>query len=187
MPSLKILLGSATMPDSKSFIPLFIDNLLPAIKSKMDVNMVWLIYKPDKLELPFPTYQDTIILDIHNYKNALQVLQKEKPDMIFASASWDLMDYALSSAGKFLNIPVASPFMIESVFDQDMTQKLASYAKRFFENSTPTDTTKSKKRFMKRGRFFIYKYIFLLKTQFAIHRSVSQLISSFFLILKKNS
>ena len=187
MSSLKILLGSAAMPDSKSFIPLFIDNLLPALQSKMDINMVWLIYKPDKLELPFPTYQDTTILDIHNYENALEVLQKEKPDVIFASASWDLMDYALSSAGKFLNIPVASPFMIESIFDQDVTQKLASYAKRFFENSTPTDTIQSKKRFMKRGRFFIYKYIFLLKTQFAIHHSISQLISYVFSYFKKNS
>ena len=185
MSYLKIMLGSATMPDSKSFIPLFFDNLLPVLKSKINVQMVWLVYKPDKLDLPLPIFPDTSILDIHNYENALQVLQKEKPDIIFASASWDLIDYALSSAAKSLKIPVVTQFMIESFFTQSFNQKLISYTKRFFENTTPTDTSTSKKKFMKRGKFFIYKYIFLLKTHYSIHHNIFQTLKVFFIILKK--
>jgi len=185
MSNLKILLGSATMPDSKSFIPLFFDNLLPVLKNKINVQMIWLVYTPERLSLPLPIFPDTTILDIHNYENALQVLQKEKPDIIFASASWDLMDYALSSAAKSLKIPVVTQFMVESYFDQTLSQKLISYSKRFFENTTPTDISTNKKKFMKRGRFFIYKYAFLLKTQYSIHHNILQTLKTFFIIFKK--
>jgi len=185
MSDLKILLGSVTFPDDKSFIPLFFDNLLSVLKNKIDVEMIWLIYKSEKLDIPLPIFPDAKILDIHNYKNALEVLQQEKPDMVFASASWDLMDYAISSAAKFLGIPVVTQFMIESFFEQSATQKITSYTKRFFENSTPSDVSTSKKKFMKRGRFFIYKYFFLLKTHFSINHSMFQTLKIFFIILKK--
>ncbi len=184
MTTLKILTSLYTMPESKSLIPLFFENLLPILKKQTQVQIIWLVYTPEKLNLSLCENNENIkILDIHNYKNAMDILQQEKPDLIFARASWDLIDFALSSAGKSLNIPVASQFMNEFAVAETVTQKITSNVKRFFESSIPTDTVKSKKQFMKRGRFFIYKYLFCLKTQFAINPNVIQTIKSFIVIL----
>jgi hypothetical protein len=184
MKTLKILTSLYTLPTSESIIPLFFKNLLPILKKYTSVEIIWLVYTPEKLNLSlYKNDQNNKILDIHNYDNVMDVLQQEKPDLIFARASWDLIEFALSAAGKSLNIPVASLFMNEFAVIETSTRKITSNMKRFFQSSTPTDTETSKKQFMKRGRFFIYKYLFCLKTQFAINHNIIQTIKSFFIIL----
>lgn len=108
------------------------------------------------------------ILDIHDYKNAVEVIQKEKPDLIYGGGSWNFIDYALSSAAKFFNIPVFCMVYSEIAIQKNKKDIFKSNISRFFQKSVPTDTEIDTKKFMKRGRFYIYKYLFLLRTKFAI-------------------
>src|SRR5438309_8718355 len=103
---LKILIPLHTMPDTKSVITMFFENLLPVIKNRTKVQIMWLVYTPEKLPFIQQNNSEDIILDIHNYKNALDVIQKEKPDIIYASETWQFIDYALSSTAKIFHIPV---------------------------------------------------------------------------------
>lgn len=172
------------MPQVKSVTTLFFENLLPVLKKRTDVHMIWLVYQPEKLNLSQMKNSDMTILDIHDYKNAIEILRKEKPDIIYASPYWNLIDYALSSAGKFLSIPIVSGFYNDVSFKRSQAKAIKSHVTRFFESSVPTDTTTSQKKLMRRGRFFIYKYLFLLRTQFAIKMNILKIIRNFFTILK---
>ena len=64
------------------------------------------IYAPEKLNLIQQTDSENMILNIHNYKNALDVIQEVKHDLIYADLSWSFIDYAFSSTAKLLNIPI---------------------------------------------------------------------------------
>jgi UDP-N-acetylglucosamine:LPS N-acetylglucosamine transferase len=123
-------------------------------------------------------------LNIHNYKNALEVLKKEKPDIIYASPTWSFIDYAFSLAGKLLNIPVVAHTTTGFYSNFNRASLIKSYISRFFESSIPSDTTQSKKQFMKRGRFFLYKYLFLARTQRSIKMSILQILGNILMILK---
>ena len=52
--------------------------------------------------------------------------------------------------------------------------------KSFFEGSVPTDVDEKNKKFMRRGRFFLFKYLFVLNTQLATKTKLSTIISNFF-------
>jgi len=168
MNALRILIPLHTMPDTKSFITLFFENLLPVIKNRTKVQTMWLVYAPDKLPFIPQNNSENIILDIHNYKNALDVIQKEKPDIIYASETWQFIDYALSSTAKIFHIPVFCVVYSDIWIAKSTTKNIISNLNRFFQNSIPTDTEQHEKKFMKRGRFYIYKYLFLLRTMMAL-------------------
>ena len=145
--------------------------------------MIWVIYKPDKIDLTVYNDDETTVVGIHDYKNAVEIIQKVKPDLIFATADPNFIDYAFSMAGRFLQIPVISGFLFRTL-ERSKLRLFRSYLSGFFENTIPADTVVSKKKFMKRGRFFIYKYFFLLRTQRAIKMSWLQIINNFLMLVR---
>ncbi len=170
MDTFRILVPTHTLPDSKTVITIFFNSYLSYLKTKFKVHIIWLVYAPEKLSQIKQNDKNETILDIHNYKNALEVLRETKPDLVYASPDWNFIYYAFSSAANFLNIPVF--FMVHTKAPQRTLQNNLKNFSRFFDTSTPTDNTSSKKIFMKRGRFFLYKYIFLLKTKFVLRDSI---------------
>ena len=184
MRSIKILTPLSTLPNVTSVTTLFFKNFLPVLKSKINTTFIWIIYTPETINLSEQKSGEKI-LDIHNYKNALDMIQNVKPDIIFAGANANLIDYSFSLAGKYLNIPVVSGFFgtRETTFKFNKFKLYSSYIKRFFQSTTPTDTSASKKRLMKRGRFFIYKYFFLLRTLRAMHYGFSEIFKNFLMLI----
>lgn len=169
MTKLRILIPLHTTPNNKSFLTIFFENLLPVLKKHADVDVTWLVYTPERLDNN-QTFSNDTILDIHDYENALEVVKKVCPDIIYSSETWNFIDYALSSVAKDMNIPVFCIVYSNIFLTKTTTQNILSNFKRFFQNSVPTDTDQNEKQFMRRGRFFIYKYRFLLKTMFAIKK-----------------
>lgn len=181
---LRILSVLHTMPNVKSYRTLCFENILAYLRTKTDVHMTWLVYMPDKLNLPIQNDSNVTILDIHNYKNAIEVIQKVKPDIIWVAPTLNLPDYALALAGKFLKIPVVGELVNELFIKSDQIDVIKTYISQFFQKSVPTDATTDKKQFMKRGRFFLYKYLFLLRTQKAIKMNMLNMLVDFFTIVK---
>lgn len=184
MRTLRILIPLHTMPDVKSITTMYVENLIPAMKKRMNVHVVWFVYSPEHLFIKKNENTDTTILDIHDFKNAVELIQTVKPDVIFAGSDPGFIDYALASVGKSLQIPVISWFTNNITIDKSHISLIKSHFTRFFETSIPTDTSKSKKQFMKRGRFFAYKYLFLLKTQISMKMNILK-ISEEFLMLSR--
>src|SRR2546423_4934375 len=179
MKVLKILVPIHTLPHVTTVITSFFDNILPILKEKVSVHMIWFVYQPNKLKSSTDFSPDTRVLDVHNYKNAFEVLTKEKPDLVFASATYSFMDYAFSLASKHLGIPVISGFYSDLTFKRDRTELIRSYTSRFFQSNIPTDTEQQERQFMKRGRFYVYKYLFVLKTQIAIRMHLFDILRNF--------
>lgn len=155
---------------------MILQNVLPVLKTKTDVHIIWLVYMPHKLNLT-SNHSEYTIVDIHDFKNAVDILKTVKPDIVYGSPTSNLPDIALTLAGRFLNIPVVGEMINTSLIKTDTLGTLKSYITSFFANSVPTDVS-DKKQFMKRGRFFIYKYIFLLRTQRAVKMSTPKMIKS---------
>ena len=77
--------------------------------------------------------------------------------------------------------------MNDSITDIKSKEILKYLVKGFLSNSVPTDTTTDtteKKQFLRRGRFFIFKYRFLLRTQKVIGISSIKRIKDCFTLVK---
>ena len=183
---IKILIPIHTTPNVKSVVTLFFENILPVLKQHVKVHVIWVVYQPDRINELTKTSDDETILDIHDYDNAVELLQKQKPDIIFAAATRSIVDYSLSIAAKSMGIPIFSMFWSDWYYStiSSKTQYAAMNLSRFFQNSVPTDINQNQKQKMRRGRFFISKYFFLLKTQRSMKINLFQLIPNFFMILK---
>ncbi len=188
METIKILIPSHVTPDTKSVISLFFENVLPVLKQHVKVQLIWFVYQPDQINYLTKISDDFTILDIHDYDDAVELLQKQKPDIIFASATRSFIDYALSTAAKFMEIPTFSMFWSDWYYTStnSKTQHTKLSISRFFQSSAPTDTNQNQKQMMRRGRFFIIKYLFLARTQKAVKMNLFQIISNFFMLLKHN-
>ena len=175
------------MPDIKNGITMFMENVLPEIRKKSKVNIIWLVYQPENQKAFLKNIQDETIIFIQDYKTGIDVLKKEKPDIIFASATRSFIDYALSSSAKYLNIPVFSMFWSDWYYPAPVSIffRMKSLLMRFFEKNIPTDTDQNQKKFMRRGKFFIYKFLFLLKTHNAMNVNVVKMIKLLFFMFKQ--
>lgn len=186
MEQIKILIPTHVNPDTKSVNTLFFENILPVLQKYLDVHLIWFVYKPERISNYKKTSDHITVIDFHDYANAVELLQKEKPDLIFASATRSFIDYALSSAAKYLKIPTFSMFWSDLYYTPitDKTQYVKQNVSRFFQNSIPVDTNQNKKQRMRRGRFFMTKYLFLHRTQKALKMNPIRIFSNFFTLLK---
>lgn len=181
---IKIMTVLHTTPDARSYRTLCFENILKYIRTKTDTHITWLVYTPDKLETPLQNDQNCTILDMHDFRNAVEAIQKVKPDVIWAAPTLNVPDYAMSLAGKFLGIPVVGELVNELFIKTDQLHTVKTYISQFFQSSVPSDTHIYKKQFMRRGRFFIYKYLFLLRTQRAVKLSMLKIIEDFFMLIR---
>ena len=165
---IKILVSLHTMPTIRSYKQIILNEIIPILKKNIEVKIFWFIYMPEKNNQIKSNNIDEVILDIHDFKNAVDLIQKIKPDIIYSSPTNNLPDYSLNLAAKYLKIPTIGEMMNDSITDIKPKEILKYFIKGFLSNSVPTDTTTDttqQKQFLRRGRFFIFKYIFLLRTQ----------------------
>ena len=79
---LKILIPIHIAPNNLSFQTIYFNNVIKALKKKIDVKIFWVTYMPNKFESK--KEKDSEILDIHDFKNALEIIEKIKPNIVFA-------------------------------------------------------------------------------------------------------
>jgi len=183
---LKILASIHTLPTDKSATTMFFENLLPVLRKRTKVQIIWIVYQPDRLNQIGPKDENSIVLDIHDFNNAVDIISKTKPDLVYAGATHDLMDCSFSSAAKFCKIPVLSEFYSIKPMPRTQSNMIKNYITRFFSKTVPTDTVQTKKRFMRRGRFYLYKFLFLLKTLNATRMNIVKIFLFCSLLFQRN-
>ena len=83
MKQIRILIPLHVMPTEKHITTMLFENLLPALRTKANVSVFWLVYLPKKLvSFEIPNELGTVI-DIHNFKNFVEVIEHVKPDIIY--------------------------------------------------------------------------------------------------------
>ena len=69
MNKIRILTPIHSKPNVTSINTIFFRNLLPELRKKLKVQIIWVVYQPDKLDhIPIENENEKI-LDIHNYDN----------------------------------------------------------------------------------------------------------------------
>lgn len=179
MKSIKILVPIHTNPDIVSDTTIFFKNVLPELRKKVNTTIIWVVYQPNKIKIFRNT--DEGILDFHNYKNFVELLEQEKPDLVYAGATYSLIDYAISSASRYLEIPVLSKIYSRLTVVKETKSMMKSAVTRIFEDHLPSDKKNEEKQFMKRGRFFLFKLRYLYRT---INATNINKLKSFMILLK---
>ncbi len=155
MNDLRILTLHHDMPDVKSYTTILFEKILPILKSKNKVHITWLIHKNEKIEKKGKISNDITILDIHDFDNAVQVIQKVKPNLVYVMPGLNAPDYALALSAKYFGIPViGGEIGIEFCRKNIKIQFLKSLITQFFQKSTSSHNTK-KPQLMGEGKFFI--------------------------------
>ncbi|SVC43232.1 uncharacterized protein METZ01_LOCUS296086, partial [marine metagenome] len=163
----KILISNYILPEIRNFRTLIFEQVLPFLEN-YDVEVEWLIYMPDKIKPNSRENEKYKVLDFHDYDNAIDLVRDVKPDIIYAAAYPTSPDIALRLAGEHFKIPVVADVANEVVMEDRLGKMIGANISRFFQNSVSTDTNENQKQFMRRGRFWIQKYLFLLRTQLAV-------------------
>jgi hypothetical protein len=177
----KILISHYALPEIKSFRTIIFEQILQFLKSQ-NVEIEWFIYMPDKIKPNIREDSKYKILDFHNYTNAVDLIREVKPDIIYASAYPIAPDIALKLAGKHFKIPVVADVVNQVVVGNGARKMIKTNLLEIFQKSVSTDVDENQKKFMRRGRFWIKKYLFLLKTQFAVKMNILKIIYDFFII-----
>lgn len=167
--------------DKKNCTTMTIDNILPILEKKFKVKVIWFFYLPEKNQYT-KIDSNLEVEDVHDYNNAVELLKKTKPDIILDNDYPSLMDLAIDVAARHLKIPVITRMIVT---DRDVINKkqlFTSFLPMFFHQTMPFETSE-KKQFMRRGRFFIFKYYFLFKTLRATKMNFLKIIKYLFIVL----
>ncbi|MDE1817937.1 MAG: hypothetical protein KGI19_04990 [Thaumarchaeota archaeon] len=182
MNELRILVGRHYGLESKHETTMILEKILPYLQKKFDVTIIWFFYLPEKVNSITTSNAGIEIVDVHDFNNAVDLIKKIKPDIIFDNEFPSLMDLAIDTAAKYFNIPVVSKVNSSTEYKITKWQILTSFLPSFFHSSMPYEQS-NKKQFMRRGRFFIYKYLFFLKTLRATKMNLFNIIKYFFIVL----
>jgi hypothetical protein len=177
MKKIRILTPNHTTPNVVTNNTIFFKSVLYELRKKLKVQIIWVVYLPEKLDEISIENENEKILDIHNFNNYVEILKNEKPDLVYADATYSLIDFAISTAAKSLGIPVLSKIYNRSDGAKNQKTNIKFLTSQFFEESHPTDQKQIKKQFMRRGRFFFYKFKFMIQT---LNASKYGKIQSFF-------
>lgn len=181
---LNILVVFHNLPYARAYTTILFDNLLAILKDKTDVHLTWLIYTPDRVPVSQQEKSNISILDIHDFRDAVKVIQKVKPDIVYAVPGRSPVEYAFALSSRAFNIPLVSGELGYRLFG---SPKRSTYIKlfiaQFFQSSLPTDT--NQRQFMRRGRSYLNKYLFLIRTQRALKMNKS-VITDIFAELKRH-
>ena len=162
MKSLRILVLHPSNPDTISVTTLFFKNLLPVLKKKFNVHLIWIIHKPQKLEQSFIETSKETILDIHSFENAVEILNNTKPDLVYLNVNPNFLHYAFSKAAKKQNIPVLSGIFTKAP-NLKRSKQISSFVKLFFHANRLTKKGSNEKQVIHRSHL-IFRLKFLLTT-----------------------
>jgi len=175
----KILVSHYALPEIRSFRTLIFEQVLPFLKDR-DVEVEWFIYMPDRIKPHLQKNEKYKVLDFYDYENAVDLIRDVKPDIIYAAAYPIAPDIAIRLAGKHFKIPVVADVVSQAVSEDRLRKMIRTNISGFFQNSVSTDTNENEKQFMRRGKFWINKYLFLLRTQLVVKMSLLKIIEDFF-------
>lgn len=163
---MKILVPTYVFPNVKHIRTQIMNNILLALRNKVDTNIAWVIFQPDKFTST--NIQNTSLMDIHDFDDAVSLLRQINPDCIIITSTLDLIQYAFSIAAKYLHIPIFSIYVysekiIGNKDNRSVNESMELMVRSFLSNKTSTDSIEQQK-FLRRGKFIVYKNKFLINT-----------------------
>ena len=163
---MKILIPTPTHPSINSSLIIIFKNILKNLEKKVDLECSWFLYTTKKFD-SLQTDNETII-NINNFKNAVDVLKNIKPDCVLADNNKHYaIDYAFSIASKSLKIPLIYYKSVD-LAEEEPTRSFSQIKDNFKRNLIQFFSTDYQTKGQKRSSFIIYKNKFLFETKRAL-------------------
>ena len=159
---MKILIVHHTMPDVPGFTTKMFDGVLPILKKYVSTQAIWVIHSEPNLVVKAES--DEKIIDMSDFKNAVEIINQEKPDLVYAIPGISIPDYAFALAAKYLKIPVMGSEIGNNLFMKKMRGVIS------------TSNSIEKSDFKEKSPRFVKKHLFLIKTQLAIGWNIFQIM-----------
>ena len=166
---MKIFVPTGTHPSKDSSPIIYIKNILKNLKS---TTCIWFLYQPQKIE-----NKNDEIIEIYDYSNAIDVLQKIKPDCVITNNNkYDVIDYAFSIAAKYLKITLVNYKVVDLSENEEGRnfKKINNNFKRNFQKILSKDSETNESR----SSFILLKNKFLFETEKKLGKNNSENIKS---------
>lgn len=171
---IKILVVNDVFPNINNRTTILFKNIIPKLNKKFKIKVYWLITDEHdrKYNEVNPNYE---ILFLSDFNNALEVLEKIKPDISYHMIGFNIIEYSFLLSEKILKIPnfgyAESNDNDFFTMDTSKSKMFLEYGKQFFDKKN-IDGKNEKVR----GLSFLKKYLFLIKTFRAIGYSYKKII-----------
>ena len=100
---IKILVVNEVSPEIKNRTSILFEKMIPILLKKNEIKVFWLSYDYKKNEKSEDSWYE--LLHVHEFKNAKEVVEKIKPDLIYVLPGLSLIDYAFLLTARVLKIP----------------------------------------------------------------------------------
>jgi hypothetical protein len=168
---MRILVVSPIIPHKNNVRIDYVNSVIDFLKTKIDVELFWLVFQPNKIGSD--KLNGSIILDVHQFQDANKLIDMIKPDVFLANPAMDPINYSISLISSLNKIPIICFDHTYFSFLQS-TQIQSKKISLLFSSKLPTDDESEKKLFG-RGRFYFFKYYFLLKTRLSLGINFDQI------------
>ena len=168
---LKILLVNDVCPHINNRTTIFLRNIVAVLGKKFNVKVYWLITDNygEKCKTTNPHYE---ILYMSDFTNALQVIEKVRPNLMYYLIGWNITDYALMVAGNYLKIPSFGYCEAADIEYFDANDSKLKTLSEYLRQSMMRKNIDGKNNIRKsRVVNFIKKVLFLYKTTLLIKKS----------------
>jgi len=177
---MKLLVFSTFIPTRKNLRVRTFETLYRAFKKRISIELIWVVYQPDKFKKII--MDDKTIYCIKEFSDGMDLLKKLNPDLVLVSKGKELIHYSASLASKALGIPLVgfSGAALDNRhfgknFHRLKIEQVSSVSKKLLQDKLPIDS-EEQSQFLRRGRFFLYKYRFFIKTQLAVKKNIFKII-----------
>lgn len=176
---IKILTVHHTTPEVIGYTTILFRNVLRILREKTDVHMTWVIHSPERIDTTSFEDQNTSFLDITDYKDAVEILKKVKPNLVYVIPGFSVIDYAFLIAAKQLKIKTIGGELGNFLFIKKGSGILSRISDIFNINLN----SEWKRNFLKQ-KFFLVKHIFLIRTYITLKWNVIKITKNLSDILR---
>jgi len=180
MNNLHILITRHYDLDSSHFTNIWLDSILPELSKFFIVKITWFCYYYEKSPISSKETDDEII-QIQEFDNAMDVIEKIKPDLIIDNEFPTLIDLAFFVASRN-NVAFIRKWKNVREIKASFKNTVLGF-NSIFDSNVYADKNDNNK-FMKRGRFFLRKYIFFINTIMKSKISFSEKLTFFLISIK---
>jgi hypothetical protein len=110
---IRILILTPVLPSKISFRIAIVNEIIRSLVQK-NIEIIWLVHLPDKIT-SFPN-QTANIVDIHDFTNGANLLNKINPDAVIVGSTYDPIQESISMAANFLKIPLISLIYMNTIW-----------------------------------------------------------------------
>lgn len=141
MEQLSIFYPLHVFPTEKHLSTILINNITKSLNKKIKVSYVFFLYDQEKSKKQL---DDNTVIYLDQFSNAVDVLQKTKPDIVFLNEDRSTVDLSFHIACDFLKIPVMCPINHIWLSNYKVSKKIMlSKLKFLFSKKSLINTSKN--------------------------------------------